>query len=75
MGQAVTKIYSIIRREINTYNIEKRAHKIISKDKPTPAPMHPSHVKELQRLKEGKFYYITLYQHESCFLFTQVWFN
>lgn len=54
MGQLVSKIYGSALREAKMYNIEKRAEKVISKDKPIRAPMHPSSVKELDRLKEGK---------------------
>uniref|UniRef100_A0A1B6K9N0 NADH dehydrogenase [ubiquinone] 1 alpha subcomplex assembly factor 4 n=1 Tax=Graphocephala atropunctata TaxID=36148 RepID=A0A1B6K9N0_9HEMI len=52
MGQVVTRIYSSAIREVKMYNIERRAEKVISKDKPTPAPKYPSTVKELDRLKE-----------------------
>uniref|UniRef100_A0A1B6K3F5 Uncharacterized protein n=1 Tax=Homalodisca liturata TaxID=320908 RepID=A0A1B6K3F5_9HEMI len=52
MGQIITKIYSMTAREVKMVNIERRAEKVISKDKPTPAPMYPSTIKELERLKE-----------------------
>lgn len=54
MGQFISKIYGSALREANMYNIEKRAEKVISKDKPTRAPMHPSAAKELESLREGK---------------------
>uniref|UniRef100_A0A1B6GRD2 NADH dehydrogenase [ubiquinone] 1 alpha subcomplex assembly factor 4 n=1 Tax=Cuerna arida TaxID=1464854 RepID=A0A1B6GRD2_9HEMI len=52
MGQTISKIYSLAVREVKMVNIERRAEKVISKDKPIPAPMYPSTVKELKRLKE-----------------------
>lgn len=54
MGQLISKIYGSALREAKMYNIEKRAEKVISKDKPTRAPMHPSAAKELESLREGK---------------------
>lgn len=54
MGQFISKIYGSALREAKMYNIEKRAEKVISKDKPTRAPMHPSAAKELESLREGK---------------------
>lgn len=54
MGQLVSKIYGSALREAKMYNIEKRAEQVISKDKPTRAPMHPSAAKELESLREGK---------------------
>lgn len=71
MGQLVSKIYGSALREAKMYNIEKRAEKVISKDKPTRAPMHPSAAKELESLREGKSVYnvLLLEMPQSIFLF------
>lgn len=50
------------------YNIEKRAEKVISKDKPTRAPMHPSAAKELESLREGKSMKFYSFWDASMFL-------
>lgn len=54
MGKIISKMYSVTLREARKYNVEKRAEKIISKEKPAPAPKYPSTLLELERLKEGK---------------------
>lgn len=45
------KILSVIQRKVNRFNVENRAHRIISKDKLTPAPKHPSAIQELEIIK------------------------
>ncbi|XP_013145713.1 PREDICTED: protein NDUFAF4 homolog [Papilio polytes] len=45
MGALVTKAL----RPIKTFNVENRAHKVISKEKPTPAPHYPSTKDDLKR--------------------------
>lgn len=47
------KVLSVIQRKANRFNIESRAHKLISKDKPTPAPKHPSTIQELENIQSG----------------------
>ncbi|EEZ98853.1 protein NDUFAF4 homolog [Tribolium castaneum] len=44
------KVMSLMGRPFRTFNIESRAHKIISKDKPTPAPKHKSDQLDYERL-------------------------
>ncbi|XP_017882531.1 protein NDUFAF4 homolog [Ceratina calcarata] len=36
------KAYSLLLRPFRNFNVESRAQRIISQDKPTPAPHHPS---------------------------------
>ncbi|XP_041974359.1 protein NDUFAF4 homolog [Aricia agestis] len=48
MGALATKAL----RPVKTFNIENRAHKLISKEKPTPAPSYPSTLEELKRVRE-----------------------
>lgn len=45
------KVLSVVRRKANRFNVESRAHRVISKDKPTPAPKHPSAIQELETIK------------------------
>ncbi|PSN57026.1 Protein NDUFAF4 [Blattella germanica] len=47
MGKAL----SIIQRRVNRFNVENRAERIISKEKPTPAPKHQSTVQEIEAIK------------------------
>lgn len=49
MGALVTKAL----RPIKSFNIENRAHRVISKDKPTPAPMYPQNIQDLKRTLEA----------------------
>lgn len=50
MGKAL----SILNRQINRFNAENRAHRVISKDKPAPAPKHPSTQKQIDEFLSGK---------------------
>lgn len=45
MGALATKAL----RPIKSFNIENRAHRVISKEKPTPAPRYPSNMEDLKR--------------------------
>lgn len=49
MGALVTRAL----RPLKTFNIENRAHRVISKEKPTPAPMYPTNVEDLKRTLEA----------------------
>ncbi|KZC09905.1 PREDICTED: protein NDUFAF4 homolog [Dufourea novaeangliae] len=40
------KVYSYFTRPIRSFNIENRAHRVISKEKPVPAPQYPSVTKQ-----------------------------
>ncbi|EGI61360.1 Protein NDUFAF4-like protein [Acromyrmex echinatior] len=40
------KIYSVLTRPIRTFNIENRAAKLISREKPVPAPQYASTEKQ-----------------------------
>ena len=48
MGALVTKAL----RPIKSFNIENRAHRVISKEKPTPAPRYPHNIEDLKRTLE-----------------------
>jgi NADH dehydrogenase [ubiquinone] 1 alpha subcomplex assembly factor 4 len=47
------KVLSLVPRQLKQFNIENRAHKVISKDKPTPAPKYPATIEELERIAKG----------------------
>lgn len=40
------KVYSLLTRPLRTFNIENRAERIISRDKPIPAPQYPATEKQ-----------------------------
>lgn len=48
MGALMTKAL----RPIKSFNIENRAHRVISKDKPVPAPRYPDNIEDLKRTLE-----------------------
>lgn len=48
MGALVTRAL----RPIKSFNIENRAHRVISKDKPDPAPAYPHALEDLKRTLE-----------------------
>lgn len=48
------KVMSIAVGKIKRFNVENRAHKVISQDKPTPAPKYEANVKDLERILRGK---------------------
>ncbi|XP_069699885.1 protein NDUFAF4 homolog [Periplaneta americana] len=45
------KVLSVMQRKANRFNVENRAHKVISMEKPKPAPRYPSTEQELETLK------------------------
>lgn len=47
------KVYSILIRPIRSFNIENRAARIISQQKPVPAPQYPSTEKQKKLSEEG----------------------
>lgn len=47
------KVVSVLSRPIKNFNVESRAHKVISKEKPLPAPLHKASKKELENLLKG----------------------
>ncbi|XP_063833729.1 protein NDUFAF4 homolog [Ostrinia nubilalis] len=49
MGALVTRAL----RPIRSFNIENRAHRVISKEKPDPAPTYPQNIADLKRTLEA----------------------
>jgi hypothetical protein len=52
MGKQLSK-FKFMTRPFKNYNVEDRAYKVISKDKPTPAPHYPSMEKIMADIKSG----------------------
>lgn len=48
------KVLSVGAREVRNFNVENRAHKVISQSKPKPAPKYEANVKELERVLRGE---------------------
>lgn len=48
------KVYSVVARKLNRFNVENRAHKILDRDKPVAAPKYESTHKDIERSMEGK---------------------
>lgn len=51
------KVMSLVVRKVNRFNVENRAHKIISRDKPVAAPKYDSNSMELERVLDRKLKY------------------
>lgn len=49
MGQA----WSLVTKPLRNFNVESRAHKIVSKKQPAPAPKYSATIADIQRIKEG----------------------
>lgn len=47
---------SLVTKPFREFNVESRAFKIISKDKPTPAPKHKSDEYDVEKLMKGSTY-------------------
>lgn len=54
MGKAMSALVSTAVRPLRDYNVEQRAHKVISQSKPKAAPKYESNEKELARILKGK---------------------
>lgn len=57
MGKAI----SIMSRPLRDFNLESRAHKVISKEKPTAAPKHKSDELTYERIIKG--FYLSVIIH------------
>lgn len=54
MGNAIRTVVSNAIRPIRNVNIEKRAHKFISKEKPIPAPQYESTLRQIEVSKSSE---------------------
>jgi NADH dehydrogenase [ubiquinone] 1 alpha subcomplex assembly factor 4 len=55
MGNIVSLIGKAALRPVKNIAVEVRAEKVISRDKPIPAPWHPTTEKRLQEIKQGLY--------------------
>lgn len=51
------KILSTITKPVRDFNIESRAHAVISKEKPIVAPKHKADQQNYERVLKGNFLY------------------
>uniref|UniRef100_T1P8S3 Uncharacterized protein n=1 Tax=Musca domestica TaxID=7370 RepID=T1P8S3_MUSDO len=46
------KVMSVVSRQINRFNVENRAHRVLERDKPVPAPKYESNIRDMERTME-----------------------
>ncbi|XP_030375848.1 protein NDUFAF4 homolog [Scaptodrosophila lebanonensis] len=46
------KVMSMVARKANRFNAENRAHRVIEREKPTPAPKYESNLRDMERTLE-----------------------
>ena len=50
------KVYSRLFKPLRTFNIENRAHRVIERAKPVPAPQYPSADKQREMVNKCKLH-------------------
>jgi len=53
MGKVLSVVSKRALKPVQNFAVELRAERIISQDKPIPAPWHPSTKQRIQKLVEG----------------------
>lgn len=53
MGKVFSVARGVVVGKIQRFNVENRAHRVISQDKPKPAPKYEANVKDLERMLKG----------------------
>ena len=53
------KVLSVVVSKVQRFNVENRAQRIISQDKPKPAPKYESNIKDLERVLRGKRFFFS----------------
>lgn len=48
------KVMSVVAGKVQRFNVENRAHRVISQDKPKAAPKFESNIKDLERVLRGE---------------------
>lgn len=48
------KVMSVVSRKINRFNVENRAHRILEREKPVPAPKYEGNLRDMERTMECK---------------------
>ncbi|XP_017873355.1 PREDICTED: protein NDUFAF4 homolog [Drosophila arizonae] len=46
------KVMSMVARKANRFNVENRAHRVLEREKPTPAPKYESNLRDMERTLE-----------------------
>lgn len=54
MGNVTTSLGRKLSRPLKNFAVEARAEKVISKDKPVPAPWHPATQRKIDEIIKGK---------------------
>lgn len=54
------KLVGVLTRKVNRFNVENRAHKVLERDKPVPAPKYESNLKDLEFARKGKYYRVQI---------------
>lgn len=49
------KLFGVLTRKVNRFNVENRAHKVLERDKPVPAPKYESNLRDLEFARKGKY--------------------
>lgn len=49
------KVMSMVASKLNRFNVENRAHRILERAKPVPAPKYESNIQDMQRALECKY--------------------
>ena len=57
MGKVMSVAVNAATKKVKRFNVENRAQKVISQDKPTPAPRFESNKIDLERVLRGWFYF------------------
>lgn len=47
------KVLSIVSRKANRFNAENRAHRVLEREKPIPAPKFESNIRDYQKVLDG----------------------
>lgn len=45
---------SLVSRKINRFNVESRAHRVLEREKPIPAPKYEGNLRDMERTMECK---------------------
>lgn len=57
------KVMSVAARKANRFNVENRAHRVLEREKPIPAPKYESNLRDMERTLQSKY---LLYIHINC---------
>lgn len=50
------KVMSMVARKANRFNVENRAHRVLEREKPTPAPKYESNLRDMERTLKCKHF-------------------